>query len=112
MEMKKLPKQCYNDAYVPFLGKRKHPAMLGAPGHEAWGEIWGSIGPLLDEAMRGKTSWREDVQFFITRDLPDEEVYVTFNYSPILSADGGNAEGIFCPCTETTTRVLGQRRLS
>lgn len=102
----------YNDAYAPFLGERKHPAMLGAPGHEAWVEIWDSIGPLLDEAMRGNASWREDFQFFFTRDLPDEEVYVTFSYSPILSADGGSVEGVFCVCTETTTRVLGQRRLS
>src|SRR3984893_9784999 len=30
----------YNDAYIPFLGETKHPAMLGAPGREAWGEIW------------------------------------------------------------------------
>ena len=27
----------YNDAYIPFLGETKHPAMLGAPGQEAWG---------------------------------------------------------------------------
>src|SRR5689334_10062631 len=26
----------YNDAYIPFLGDTKHPAMLGAPGRNAW----------------------------------------------------------------------------
>src|ERR1700759_3113059 len=38
----------YNDAYAPLLGERKHPMMLGAPGRQAWGGIWGAIGPLLD----------------------------------------------------------------
>ena len=38
----------YNDAYIPFLGETKHPAMLGAPGREAWSEIWPAIGPMHD----------------------------------------------------------------
>ena len=39
----------YNDTYIPFLGDTKHPAMLGAPGREAWGEIWETVGPLHEE---------------------------------------------------------------
>jgi hypothetical protein len=102
----------YNDAYAPLLGVTKHPRVLGEPGRVAWGEIWPTIGPLLDEAVGGGSAWREDQQFFIDRLLPQEEAYITFSYSPLLSPDGKRVEGIFCPATETTQRVLGERRLS
>jgi PAS domain S-box-containing protein len=102
----------YNDAYIPFLGEAKHPAMLGAPGREAWGEIWDAIGPMLDEARSGRATWVEDFQMFFARRLPREEVYVTFSYSPIFAAGGHTVEGVFCACTETTGRVIGERRLS
>ena len=102
----------YNDAYVPFLGPAKHPAMLGAPGREAWGEIWPAIGPMLDEALAGRATWVEDFRMFFARRLPREEVYVTFSYGPILGDDGRTVEGVFCACAETTGRVLGERRLS
>ena len=55
----------YNDAYVPFLGPAKHPATLGAPGREAWGEIWPTIGPMLDEALAGRATWVEDFRMSI-----------------------------------------------
>ncbi|HEX3391679.1 MAG TPA: PAS domain-containing protein [Solirubrobacteraceae bacterium] len=102
----------YNDAYAPLLGATKHPRVLGEPGRVAWGEIWPTIGPLLKEAVEGGSAWREDQQFFIDRQLPQEEAYITFSYSPIFSPDGKRVEGIFCPATETTERVLGERRLS
>ena len=102
----------YNDAYIPFLGEAKHPAMLGAPGREAWGEIWPTIGPMHDEVRAGRATWVEDMQLFFARRLPREEVYVTFSYSPIFGDDGRTVEGTLCVCTETTERVLGERRLS
>ncbi|HEX8536127.1 MAG TPA: two-component system sensor histidine kinase/response regulator, partial [Cystobacter sp.] len=34
--------QLYNDAYIPLMGD-KHPAYLGRPCREAWGEIWPQI---------------------------------------------------------------------
>ncbi|HEV3427492.1 MAG TPA: ATP-binding protein [Paraburkholderia sp.] len=102
----------YNDAYIPFLGAAKHPLALGQPGHECWSEIWPSIGPMLEGVMRkGKAVWSDDGQYFFDRDLPREEVYVTFTYGPILAADGRTVEGVFCPCTETTERVVSARRL-
>jgi PAS domain S-box-containing protein len=102
----------YNDAYIPFLGEAKHPAMLGAPGREAWGEIWDAIGPMLDEARAGRATWVEDFQMFFARRLPREEVYVTFSYGPLLDVDGRTVEGVFCACTETTERVVGEQRLA
>ena len=40
----------YNDGYVPMLGD-KHPDALGAPGREAWADIWHVIGPMLDSVL-------------------------------------------------------------
>jgi hypothetical protein len=67
---------------------------------------------MLDEARAGGATWVEDFRMFFARRLPREEVYVTFSYSPIPGDDGRTVEGVFCVCTETTGRVLGERRLS
>ena len=102
----------YNDAYISFLGPAKHPRMLGRPGKECWGEIWHTIGPMLESVMRtGVATWSEDFQFCVARRLPLEEGYFTFTYAPIFASDGGGVEGVFCPCFETTERVVGARRL-
>jgi hypothetical protein len=102
----------YNDAYIPFLGNPKHPAMFGATGREAWGEIWNTIGPMHEEVAAGRATSVEDLQMFFARHLPREEVYATFGYSPILGDDGRTIEGVFCACTETTGRIIGVRRLA
>jgi len=102
----------YNDTYIPFLGDTKHPAMLGAPGREAWGEIWAAIEPMHDEVAAGRATSVEDVQLFFARRLPREEVYVSWGYSPILAADGVTIEGTFDACNETTAKVVGKRRLA
>src|ERR1700746_1240297 len=102
----------YNDSYIPFLGETKHPAILGAPGREAWAEIWATIAPMHDEVAAGRATSVEDVQLFFARRLPREEVYVSWGYSPILAADGVTIEGTFDACTETTAKVVGKRRLA
>ncbi|WP_431266870.1 hypothetical protein [Dankookia sp. P2] len=98
----------YNDAYIPFLGATKHPAMLGAPGKEAWAEIWDDIAPMLAEAMAGRATWVEDYRFFFARDLPREETYVTFSYSPIFSTDTGSVEG----CSASVRKPRGGSSVS
>ncbi|MFY3843696.1 sensor histidine kinase, partial [Achromobacter xylosoxidans] len=102
----------YNDAYVPFLGAHKHPAALGRPGQECWSEIWPEIGPMLAGVYRsGQATWSYDEEYYFDRHLPREEVYVTFTYGPILAADGVTVQGVFCPCTETTEKIVSARRL-
>jgi hypothetical protein len=99
----------YNDTYIPFLGETKHPAALGAPGRQAWGEIWSTIGPMHEEVAAGRAISVEHQLMFFARRLPHEEVYVTFGYSPILGDDGRTVEGVFCACTETTGAACGLR---
>jgi PAS domain S-box-containing protein len=97
----------YNDAYLPILGA-KHPAALGSPFEEMWGEIWPVLAPLVAGVLRGEASFEEDLLLVMRRHGFDEETYFTFSYSPVVD---GEATGLFCACTETTGRVLGERRL-
>ncbi len=101
----------YNDAYIPFLGKTKHPGWLGRSGRDCWREIWSTVGPMLESVFEtGLPTWSEDLLLVLDRNLPREETYFTFSYSAIPGADGA-VDGIFCACTETTERVIGERRL-
>lgn len=100
----------YNDAYASILAS-KHPAALGRPGRASWGEIWPIINPMLEGVLyRGEATWSEDQLLVIERKNYPEECYFTFSYSPIRDESGGIG-GIFTAVTETTVRVLGERRL-
>ena len=99
----------YNDGYIPMLGA-KHPRALGTPAEECWNEIWDIIGPMLNQVLdSGQATWSEDLQLILKRNIPREEDYFTFSYSPIRT-DSGNS-GVFCAVTETTERVINDRRL-
>ena len=101
----------YNDGYIPVLGVTKHPGWLGRSGRDCWKEIWSTVGPMLEGVFEtGVATWSEDLLLVMERNLPREEVYFTFSYSPI-HGDGGSIDGIFCACYETTGRVIGERRL-
>lgn len=101
----------YNDAYIPVLGKAKHPQWLGRSAKGTWQEIWDVIGPLYDKVIAtAQPIYSEDLLLLMDRNLPLEETYYTFSYSPVLD-DGGQVGGVFCACTETTARVVGERRL-
>ncbi|MDQ6832111.1 MAG: PAS domain-containing protein, partial [Chloroflexota bacterium] len=101
----------YNDAYRPILGATKHPAAMGQRGRECWPEIWDVIGPMLTGVLaRGEATWSEDQLLLLDRNGYVEECYFTFSYSPIRDESGGIG-GIFTAVTETTERVLSERRL-
>ena len=100
----------YNDAYRPMLGT-KHPMSLSAPGHDVWPEIWSIIGPMLEGVLtEGTATWSDDQYLPLERNGYAEECYFTFSYSPI-HAESGDIAGVFCAVTETTLRVLGERRM-
>lgn len=101
----------YNDPYIPILG-RKHPDWaLGRPGRDCWAEAWDVIGPLLTRVMEaGEANWADDLVLFINRSGYLEECYFQFSYSPIRDESGGIA-GVFTPVSETTEKVLAERRL-
>ena len=99
----------YNDGYRPITG-HKHPWALGRPAREVWPEIWSDIEPLVARALAGDPTYSDDLMLFMERSGFREEVYFTFSYSPVPDESGG-VGGMFCACTETTARVIGERRL-
>lgn len=103
--------QFYNDAYRPILGSTKHPAALGRSSQQTFAEIWDLIGPMFLDVMRlGQETTRRDQLLPLDRFGYLEECYFDFSYSPIR-AESGEVGGVFVTCTETTQRVLGERRL-
>jgi serine phosphatase RsbU (regulator of sigma subunit) len=101
----------YNDAYAPTIGD-KHPDALGRPAREHWSELWDVLGPLLDGVREsGEAFSARDHPFTIERHGFREPVYFDISYDPVLSEDG-EVEGVYCVVSETTQRVLSERRLN
>jgi signal transduction histidine kinase/DNA-binding response OmpR family regulator len=102
----------YNDAYRPVFGG-KHPHALGLPGRRAWSEIWDSqLHELLAGVVRtGEAFWARDLLFEIERYGFLEETYFDVSYDPVR-VESGAVGGVFCIVTETTERVIGERRMA
>ena len=99
----------YNDAYAEILGA-KHPDAMGRRFYDIWSEIWADISPLIDAAMAGKATYREDLPLVMNRKGYDEQTWFTFSYSPVRD-ESGTVAGMFCAVSETTQRVVGERAL-
>ncbi|MDQ9170382.1 PAS domain-containing protein [Oxalobacteraceae bacterium R-40] len=97
----------YNDSYVDVLGG-KHPQALGRRFYDIWSEIWNDIGPLIDCAMAGEASYRENLPLLMRRKGYDEQTWFTFSYSPVRD-ESGQVAGMYCACFETTAQVLNER---
>jgi PAS domain S-box-containing protein len=102
--------QLYNDGYRPILGSSKHPAAMGLGAPVTFAESWHIIGPMFDDVRRGIAAGAEDWMLPLDRYGYLEECYFTFSYSPIRDESGG-VGGVHVTVTETTGRVLGERRL-
>jgi PAS domain S-box-containing protein len=96
----------YNDACAPILGGR-HPEALGRPLPEAWSGIWPMIHPLIDQALTGTASQSEDLPMAILKDGRKEMATFVLAFSP-LEDTGGAVAGLFCTCTETTSKVAAE----
>jgi signal transduction histidine kinase/DNA-binding response OmpR family regulator len=102
--------QFYNDGFRPILGSTKHPGALGAGMRETYKETWDLIGPMLDGVLHGDAVGLDDFLVPLDRHGFLEDCYFVFSYSPLRS-EGGRIGGILVTVSETTDRVLGQRRL-
>lgn len=104
----------YNDAFVAAIGG-KHPAAFGRPARQCWGEIWDEFEPLLARVRAGETLSARDREFRIRRHGYPELTWFDISYSAVAADAGaggesGPAEGVFCIVSETTARVLAERR--
>ena len=101
----------YNDAFHPILGA-KHPGALGSSSVDTWAEIWPDfVGPLFSKVRaHGESTYLEDALVVLNRHGYFEETYFTFCYSAIRE-ESGAVGGVLVTCMETTSRVIGDRRL-
>ena len=99
----------YNDPYAEILGA-KHPAAMGRPFQEIWAEIWPDISPLIDSALAGEATFRENLPLVMNRRGFDEPTWFTFSYSPVTD-ESGRIAGMFCACTETTGEIVAESAL-
>jgi signal transduction histidine kinase/DNA-binding response OmpR family regulator len=100
----------YNDAYIPTMGS-KHPDHLGRPGREMWTEAWTMIGELFDGVVAADEAfWAQNLLFVLERFGFLEHTYFNVSYDPIRLADG-TVGGVLCLVSETTGRVLSERRV-
>jgi two-component sensor histidine kinase len=90
--------------------KITHPSGLGRPGAESWPETWPIVGQQFENALRGTASWSEDLLLASDRRGSMEECYFTYSHSPLRDATG-DVVGVYSAVSETTARVLGERRL-
>lgn len=100
----------YNDEYAPIFGA-KHPHALGLPFAEVWSDIWDQIWPLVDGTLSGHAVWQEDLLIPMERNGYREDTWFSFSYNPVWD-DSGAIAGMFCACTETTDKVLAERRVA
>jgi PAS domain S-box-containing protein len=101
----------YNDAYRPTLGVN-HPWALGRPAREIFSGFWEDVlRPLLEGVLQtGEALWAADHPFALERHGFPEETYFDISYDPVRD-ETGNVGGVFCIVSETTGRVIGERRL-
>jgi PAS domain S-box-containing protein len=100
--------QLYNDGYWPICGA-KHPQAMGANFTQCWASAWPVIGEVFERACAGEASYLENQRMFLDRNGYLEETFFTFSFSPIRDESGG-VGGLFHPVTETTNRMLSERR--
>jgi signal transduction histidine kinase/ActR/RegA family two-component response regulator len=98
----------YNAAFLPLAGDmRRH--QLGAPLPEARADQWGITRPLIARALAGETTYGEDLVRIVVRDGHPEKRWFTLCYSPLRDEQDAVA-GVLCVISETTARVLLERR--
>jgi PAS domain S-box-containing protein len=100
--------QIYNDGYWPICAA-KHPHSMGQDFKECWFSAWPAIGEAFERAQLGETSFLENQRMFLDRNGYLEETFFTFSFSPIRDEAGG-VGGLFHPVTETSARMLAERR--
>ncbi|MGN6703829.1 MAG: PAS domain S-box protein, partial [Burkholderiaceae bacterium] len=102
----------YNQAYIPLLGQR-HPAALGRPMRDVWGEgrgdVGNEIGLAIERAIAGESFHVKDRELAIERDGLPERAWFTFRYAPVRD-EHGVLRGMTGSAVDTTERVVAARR--
>jgi len=101
----------YNDAYRGLLGARadRPERVLGQRFDQVWADVWHEVGPMMRETLGGNAVHAEDHEFVLHRNGYPERMYATFSTIP-LRDEAGRVAGVCCVCSETTSKVVSERR--
>ncbi|RPE81431.1 ATP-binding protein [Vulcaniibacterium tengchongense] len=99
----------YNDAYSVFAGAR-HPQLLGSKVREGWAEIADFNDHVMKAGLAGKRLAYRDQHLVLYRHGVAEDVWMNLDYSPVPD-ESGRPAGVLAIVSETTERVIGERRL-
>ncbi|CAG8519758.1 3094_t:CDS:2 [Paraglomus occultum] len=98
----------YNQMWVPLI-QANHPC-IGTSATLTYPEARDFLVPLFNAALRGEGKYIEDFCPYVIRSGYKEEAYFTWTLSPIYT-DTGEIGGLISLATETTEKVLTNRRL-
>ncbi|MEO5573504.1 MAG: EAL domain-containing protein [Gammaproteobacteria bacterium] len=98
----------YNDSCIPLFAA-KHQKILGQSGARAWEEAWDIIGPLLESVMMRGEEVGFDEQFLLFNNNTLQGQDSVWSYRPIR-IEQGNVSMVPAIATETSRRILGERR--
>ncbi|GAB7350496.1 hypothetical protein MBLNU459_g1092t1 [Dothideomycetes sp. NU459] len=100
----------YNEGFTEFAGS-KHPRLMGGTPMVEYAEVWEAMfaGIIKRGRETGEATRHKDVCLFLLRHGYLEEVFVTYTFVPILSADK-SVIGFYHTAVETTDQALTQRR--
>lgn len=93
----------HNDAFLDVLGER--PAALGRSFRDVWNNVWDVVGPFVDKAYAGESSFVRDFPVQSSRNGQSKQIYYTFSFSPVRTADGRIA-GVIDMLFDTTEQVV------
>ncbi len=98
----------YNEAYAVLAGGR-HSKLLGSRVRESWPETASFIGHVIKTVLTGGTLSYQDQEFTLNRNGATEQVWMSFDFSPVLG-ESGRPAGVIGIIAETTEHVLAARR--
>ncbi|MFF3821619.1 SpoIIE family protein phosphatase [Streptomyces bluensis] len=101
----------YNDGYAGIIGT-KHPRALGSPARQLFPENWDDYTrPMFQSVVdRRRAMVVRDRSFCLIRRGFLEQTYFDISFQPVF-LDDGSVGGVLCSVSETTGRVLSERRL-
>lgn len=101
----------YNEGYAGIIGS-KHPKALGAPAGQLFPENWDDYTrPMFQSVVdRRRPMAVRDRSFRLIRHGFLEQSYFDISFQPVF-LDDDSVGGVLCYVSETTRRVLGERRL-
>jgi PAS domain S-box-containing protein len=100
----------YNDAYAVFAAAR-HPGILGSKVREGWLEVADFNDNVMKVGLAGGTLAYRDHELTLYRNNRPEQVWMDLDYSPIPD-ESGKPAGVMAIVTDTTEKVLAERRVS